>query len=442
MADTADYAIDRLGLKNTAALLSALSDGSPITEDELAALVTDEDVPSLLSVASNPSASAGLLRTLSKVDDGMVRRLVAENPSTPADVLHGLAQDGDWKVRRAVAHNPSTPEATLMLLADTEVSLGPFLDRYSKEFGITPEELLLVALGWTDNILETLAANPSIPDDALHWHGKQTRFSDQHLAQASCNEDELRHLASSPYSSVRMLVAHNPSVPWDVLKELAEDPDPDVSLAAELEIEKFGHPRHGQPAIRWGRGIDAEDIESFLSSHGISASQEQLAKDQGWLEPFSATRSREETEPILRMLASDVDENARHWVAKRVDAPADVLSRLAKDESPYVREAVASNIHTPSEALAALAQENLASYEAVWEHPATDWELVDNFLTKENCPVLTAVAGNPNASEEVLKKVAQLADEVIYETIVVYHPEAEGVIRDLAERFATDGADW
>jgi hypothetical protein len=71
-------------------------------------------------VAKNPKTPVGVLRELSKDEDGGVRRVVAENPNTPVDVLKELAKDDYWRVRWRVAQNPNSTEQILVSVFETE----------------------------------------------------------------------------------------------------------------------------------------------------------------------------------------------------------------------------------------------------------------------------------------------------------------------------------
>ena len=142
------------------------------------------------AIASNPSTPPKLLSQLA-ADNGWVRKKVAGNEHTPPEVLAMLANDGNADVKEAVGGNKSTPPTTLkkMLTYDT------------------PDALRL-----------TLVSNPSMPPEVL---------------------DAATLIDRKDIKEIKQAVASNPGASHDTLIRLAaEDPDPNVRLAAAKNLAK------------------------------------------------------------------------------------------------------------------------------------------------------------------------------------------------------------
>jgi len=120
-----------------------------------------------------------------KVDMG-ARWAVAKNPHTPSDVLAFLANDEINLVRALVATNPSTPPKIL-------------------EKFFSDEKI----------VKDGLSGNPSTPLKLL------------------------KIFVNDVDKMVRMRLAENPSATKEILSELLTDSDPNVSKAAELNLQKL-----------------------------------------------------------------------------------------------------------------------------------------------------------------------------------------------------------
>ncbi|WP_345975974.1 hypothetical protein [Sulfurimonas sp. HSL3-7] len=120
-----------------------------------------------------------------KVDMG-ARWAVAKNPHTPSEVLAFLANDEINLVRALVATNPSTPPKVL-------------------EKFFSDEKI----------VKDGLSGNPSTPIKLL------------------------KIFVNDVDKMVRMRLAENPSATKEILTDLLEDSDPNVSKAADIKLKEM-----------------------------------------------------------------------------------------------------------------------------------------------------------------------------------------------------------
>lgn len=152
-----------------------------------------------------------------------------------------------------------------------------------------------------------------------------------------------------------------------------------------------------------------------------------------------------------RKLARSKHESVRAWVARKEDAPPDLLQKLAKDESPLVRMAVALNPSAPKEALSLLAKDSdpptreraianpnapedllsslfrkaqkvylsydgyeyweaLATFESLARNPSTPKEILLWLAGMNEVRILSGLAENPKAPEELLVHLSRRPD--------------------------------
>jgi hypothetical protein len=141
-------------------------------------------------IAGNPSTPPKVLAQLAS-DNVYARKKVAGNEHTPPEILAILANDGSADVKEAVAGNEKTPPATLKKMLNYDA----------------PEALRL-----------KLVSNPSMPPAVLDAATLIDRKDIQEIKQA---------------------VASNPGASHDTLIRLAaEDPDPNIRLAAAKNLAK------------------------------------------------------------------------------------------------------------------------------------------------------------------------------------------------------------
>ena len=119
---------------------------------------------------------------------------------------------------------------------------------------------------------------------------------------------------------------------------------------------------------------------------------------------------------VLIVLAEDGHAFIREEVARNEKTPADVLKTLAEDKENRVRAAVAANKSTPKETLERLTQNDQIALvrRAVATNENAPPEILSFLADEHNEDVLKAVAQNKNTPAKVLFDIATTADEEHY----------------------------
>jgi hypothetical protein len=141
-----------------------------------------------------------LIEKLSIDEDAWVRRWVARNPAAPESVLRRLAQDSEAEVRRGVARNPLTPIHLCSQLAtdpNSWVRAG-----------------IAIRTDLSQAIIKPLSSDDS--EDVLAGLGRNSATPAYLLARIAGHRDH----------DVRRAVILNPQAPFEILRNLLEDPYP------------------------------------------------------------------------------------------------------------------------------------------------------------------------------------------------------------------------
>ncbi|WP_329790289.1 hypothetical protein V1227_40230 [Lentzea sp. DG1S-22] len=210
------------------------------------------DVVDLLAADPDPEVVAGLVTfhavppalalSLSRHPSPDVRRALAASPHTPPAVLARLGSSA----ARELASNPSTPaalaaelvrhhEARYFLASRTDLPPAVYEQLASE---IEPGILSALAVNPAVPVavlrrLSGVLRNPAIPLDLLVELAPSARLGSAEVPPriASASEAELRALADSSVTQVRLMVALRPDLPPDLVQRLARDPDPSVATA-------------------------------------------------------------------------------------------------------------------------------------------------------------------------------------------------------------------
>lgn len=186
--------------QETEYLIELLEDKSlPIESVEKIYYANRDDKQIVGQVAMNLSLRTSVYERDKEYSDTMVKLLidiagnpidmgarwaVAKNPHTPVEVLRHLSNDSINLVRALVATNPSTP--------------SDILEKFFSDEKI---------------VRDGLSGNPNTPAKLL------------------------KVLSDDNDKMVRMRLAENKAAPVDILKSLLNDTDPDVSKAAEVNLQ-------------------------------------------------------------------------------------------------------------------------------------------------------------------------------------------------------------
>lgn len=325
----------------------------PDVIDLLAHDPDDEVVAELVIFHALPS---DLAAALSGHPSFAVRRALAVSKHTPPQVLTALSAEADDDMAYALACNPATPAATaasLMAHPSAHNALARRTDLPAAVYEQLADDprvghwlatnpavpLPLLRKFATSPVLH----NPSIPLDLLVELAGTTRIGPTLLPRIkSASTAELRELASSTTMQARMLVAEREDLPADLFAQLLADPDPGVAKAVVT------HP-----------SLTAEQLRELVERHGPRlypraarnpVCPPELLHQMAWNAASVQKAYREiaqhpnaSAETLLLCLQ---DREARRFAAEHPNLPPDKIVELLTHE-----ESAASNPSLPVRAM-------------------------------------------------------------------------------------------
>jgi hypothetical protein len=321
-------------LKHEKASLIYLESHPLCTEASLNDLSKSKYLEVREAVANNSNTSSVALTLLAKDRSSLVRSSVAANPNTPMTSLKLLAKDEYDDVREAVARNPNTSKVSLRLLAKDLSYFGFFIrEAVAANPNTSEASLELLARDKKRLVCATVAANPSTPvvlakklllmlakdkDDDV----RETVAQSPHLP-----DKLLTLLANDVGHHVRGAVAENLVTPAELLSLLAMDGDWWVRRCVAL------NPNTPKELLK----LLANDVSHFVRG----------AVAKNLVTPAE----------LLSLLAKDEDIEVRLDVAGNINTPSELLKLLTEDEHSAVRKSVARNSNTPKESLKLLTKD-------------------------------------------------------------------------------------
>ena len=342
--------------------------------------------------ANRAFSNDGVLERLASDKREWVRSTVAENLHTPITTLERLAGDQKSSVRLAVALNLATP--------------------------ITLRERLLEQLMGDDNNdrRRAIAEHPTTPVALLErLAGDQDCDVREAVALNSATPVVLRE-------QLRQLVG-NLSYKW---RTVAEDPSTPPRLLGQLACDED----------RWIRAAVAKNTATPVPL------LERLASDENSSVREAIAKNLTTPVRLLEKLTRDKHSRVRQAVAENPSTPVGMLEKMANDREDRVRLAVALNPSTPA-SLREQLLEKLASYDmyarqAIAEHPATPFTLLDRLSRDRDPEVRSHVAENSNTPEALLEQLA--GDENYFVRSTVARHSAAPIT--LLEKLANDEESW
>jgi|GEM_PF-326859 len=377
---------------------------------------------------ANPSMPESLI--LSKPANVGARIGIAQNSAAPDFVLAALARDEDISVRAAVATNPAAPVDVLLKLA-----------------GNSEEEFFTSIVG-------ALASNvrlPRIALDTLLSHPTAKVW----IAQAPHTpSDVLVQLATDDDPQVRWTAASNPSTPESVLEGLSNDeavrfvnktwsPDlvrmTEATRRAREAYESSPLPKPSSPAEAAAVFIAAlpEDERGDLVTHG---SPPDIAQSEFILaalvnDPSPSVRGsvvHRAGEEVLTVLSSDPDQSVRFAVAWTTANPA-LLNTMSRD--PYAKNAVVANPATPASVLwTFMDSSSELDLELLAQHPNATAEVLDRLARLEHSSekVRSIIAKHPNVGPETLTMLANDGQAIVRQFVAANRRTPTSVLARLS----------
>lgn len=200
--------------------------------------------------------------------------------------------------------------------------------------------------------LELVAGNPSLPPDLMEQLAQHHVASVRHAVatNASASPAVLVDLAGDPEQEVRWGVAENPSTPVEVLRTLASRRR-DVGLQARVARNPSAPP------------------------------------------------------DLLRKLASRSRPQVREGVAANPSAPHDLRRALANTDEALVLHALAVNEASPPDVLDDLRRRSTGIARRVAENPSSPAKLLDRMA--DDAGMVDAVVRNPSVAEATLRRLSR-----------------------------------
>ncbi|MFE5504129.1 hypothetical protein ACFQ73_16320 [Amycolatopsis japonica] len=312
------------------------------TREILCGLGTNPALPGpLRALLPAPPAATPSDTTWHDVDPDVAR---AADPTTPSDEVLALLDHDSALVRWTLAGRPDLPGEIHERLAADPIP-GVRADLAANPAVVSEPILRGLANDEDADVRRSVAHNPSVPLDVLTRLADSIRIGPSLLPRVTAaTDDELRLLAASPSARVRVLVAERTALPADVFELLVTDDDirvakgiaPHPALSAD-RLWALAE-RHGPSLFR--RLATNPHCDPDLLHH--------MARNATARRTYRAVAEHPNTrgETLLLCLGDDV---ARRWAAAHPNLPADVLIELVED--PSLAGCAAANPSLPVEVM-------------------------------------------------------------------------------------------
>ncbi|WP_328306812.1 hypothetical protein OG432_01310 [Streptomyces sp. NBC_00442] len=277
-----------------------------------------------------------------------LRRAALDNPATPADAAARFAGHESALLRWSVARRPGLPAAVYERLAADPV---PGVRADLAENAAVGEQVLRTLADARDiDVRRSLARNPSLPLDVLSDVAGTMKKGAAPLPRiAAATPAETARLARSPIPAVRLLVARRRDLPAEIRDALATDPDAAVVAAVA------SHPGLREAQLRAMLGLHGARVTAQVAANpdATPALLDELARQEPPARKalHAIARHRHATPAALFVCLSD--ERARRMAAGHPALAPSVITRLLADDDWQVAEAAAANPSLPAEAMAA-----------------------------------------------------------------------------------------
>ena len=278
-------------------------------------LFSSPDEPSYIKqiVAENDTTPQDILLKLAKDTSSAVRQSVIRSKNVPKEVFYILATDKDNYIKELLVSNNKTPPEVLdMLVRDKDVTT-PVKNGIAYNPHSTKETLRLL---FTDKMSDTtiygLSKNPNFPEEMLHklleaaskTNNNYAHEITMNVARYNTNYDILKYLSADKDISIRKSVANNEKAPMDILEQLTNDSDLNVSSFAHSQIDK----RHRQEKQNKKELKDEEFKKNIQEKYKLSSEGELILsigsalRYDDFINATSAYFTKEEKAQIHKMI--------------------------------------------------------------------------------------------------------------------------------------------
>jgi hypothetical protein len=312
--------------------------------------------------------------------------LLAADPTTATEVLGALATHDSWRVRAACAHNPNTSSTVVETLSSdvhhrVRVAAARRLTLSSAAFD-------RLAHDRHQFVRQAVAMNRAAPVTALVPLALQNELFPMMSARLAGTRSlvPFLHDLATGAAFARWLAASHPSCRPEVLSILATDIDPVV-----------------RAAVAWNPATPPSNLRKLARDDEVAVVAEAAGN------PSTPHRRvvrmlrglRKPSVAVARQIAGRSDLGAREWL------------RLTQKHCHWsVRARVAENPMAPLWVLALVARwPEIAVRDAVATHSTNP--LLLRLLTRARGPVRFAVARNPAAPPNLLRRFAGLPDPFV-----------------------------
>lgn len=287
------------------------------------------------------------------------RELVARHPSTPDRVLEGLAMDADATVARAVAERADKSAELWEKLASSPHVGARW--RLAQEPKLAHAQMLTLARDADDLVRSAIVERADVTDDVLRVVLERSggaaafKVAKSGRASAALLGELLPKLADESNSDVRRFVASHRLTSPETLARMAAMPDAGgvhelVAAHAQTPVEALRLLFPEVPARVAAHPKLPADLAEVCARHAKHDVRVALAGNRdadpsalGLLieDPSIYVRLALADNPAFRMLvdlATDPSADVRYRVARRSDAPDEVLLALRRESDRRIRK--------------------------------------------------------------------------------------------------------
>ena len=271
-----------------------------------------------------------------------IQQAALGNPAAPIDAVVAFAGHPSMLLRRELAARTDLPAQVYARLAQDPV---PWVRSTLADNPAIDEALIRsLATDQGHDVKRQLAHHPSLPLDVLVQLADATRIGSSLLPRiASADAHEVEALAASPSPAVRMLLAQRRDLPPHIRDALAADPD------AKVVKSIAPHPGLSEAQMRAMVARQGVRVLAKVATNpdATAALLEDLAKHQPPAQKAFREIARHHNATAASLLICLTDRQARPLAARHHALPPEAAAALINDEDWRVVEAAAANPSLP-----------------------------------------------------------------------------------------------